>query len=130
MKERIFNILERTHSITYWDKSLNRFVAGKIDDSCEPYVELSKLEDAYKLLEDEIKFSVPKVIYNCKDGDVKIIYPISNNLKSYLQASIAAEKLMAEQDEEDRKYVHDYLIRSYQTMLNMIEEQERELEKY
>lgn len=124
---RIMQMLKNSDSITYYDKSLNRFVDSKIDDSCIPYVELSKLEQVFKMYEDELKFSTPKVIMKYDSGDVKIIYPISNTLKSYLKANIAGEKLMVEQDKE-RELVHKYLITAYQTILNMIEEQERELE--
>ena len=127
MKNRMLNILENTNSITYWDKSLNRFVDSKIDDSCIPYVALEQLENAYNMLEEELKLSVPKVFISKDNSDVKIIYPISETLKSYLKASIAGEQLMLEQDEE-RKVVHQYLISAYQTMLQMIEDQEQALQ--
>lgn len=127
MKDRIFNILEHSNFITYWDKSLNRFVDGKIDDSCKAYVALSNLENAFKMYEEELKLSVPKVIISNNNNDVRIIYPISETLKSYLKASIAGEELMAEQDKE-REVVHRYLITAYQTMLAMIEDQEKELQ--
>lgn len=126
MKDRILNILEHTNSITYWDKSLNRFVDSKIDDSCVPYVALEQLEKAYSMLEEELKLSVPKVFISKDNSDVKIIYPISETLKSYLKASIAGEELMCEQDKE-REVVHRYLVTAYQTMLAMIEDQEKAL---
>lgn len=124
---RIMQMLKNSDSITYYDKSLNRFVDSKIDDSCIPYVSLSKLEQIFKMYEDELRLSVPKVIMKCDSGDVKIIYPISNSLKSYLKANIAGERFMMEQDKE-RELVHKYLITAYQTILDMIEEQEKELE--
>ena len=62
----------------------------------------------------------------CDTSEVKFIYPISDKLKSYLKANIVAEKLMIEQD-VDNKIVHQYLVSAYTAMLSMIEEDEKRI---
>lgn len=128
MKDRIFSLLKENDGIVFYDYTLKRFVNSQIDDKCKPFISLEDLETAFKMYEEELKYSVPKVLIRTDTNDVKIIYPISDKLKSYLKANIVGEKLMLEQD-VDNKVVHQHLISAYTAMLSMIEEDEKELKE-
>lgn len=90
----------------------------------KPMVYLEDIRMAYDKMLEDMKYSVPKVVINYEDQDVKVVYAFSYTLKLYLQSCITTQELMLNKFPETKELALAK-IEIFRQLLSMIDEFEK-----